>query len=240
MEQVQVTIIESLRATLPEGFLGMAEVFSAIEKLGDPKEKLRKKDDEFIKRIKDFLAEIQLSFRNREITLPEARLFLLIYILFNWLERILWELKGYDGDPPGLPPLPSPTPGPQHEPQPGTPHGPQPDPKVAAGVAPIAPTGEQTRTCGQKNEEDVYSYDGDEAPPQKTVTGHSKNSDGMTECQVEFKFYTAPDGQPAHTDTVSKGNSTPSRQGRWRKVTAKCLTSQVQNPECRISWTVAP
>jgi len=108
----------------------------------------------------------------------------------------------------------------------------------------LTTTGEKTLKCGQESEEEIYSFDGDltiDAPPLRTITGHGKNSEGNTECKVEFRFYSLVNNKPqvAKTDTVGR-NSTPSRTGRWVKVTAKCLSSQVENPECRISWTVGP
>ncbi len=116
----------------------------------------------------------------------------------------------------------------------------RPRPQGVGQTAPIRPTGEQFRSCENGIEEDIYSWDGELTPPQVSVTGHGKNSGGVSECKIEFKFYDMLNFEQrlVHTDIVTKGSSTPTRRGRWTRVTAKCLSSP-ETQECRISWTVA-
>jgi hypothetical protein len=113
----------------------------------------------------------------------------------------------------------------------------------ATGVS-LTVTGQKTLTC-QTDEVEIYSFDGDrsmEAIAQKTITGHAKNSDGNTECKIEFRFYALGEGgkeREVRKDTVARGDSTPSRTGRWTRVTAKCIDPPpVERPQCRLSWTV--
>ena len=221
-------------------FIRLADEFHQLD--DDPKKTLVAKDKVLINAIAGFLRGLRGALDAGDITRSEFILLRALALLVVQVEHILWELKQHTGVVPPNEPEPKPEPPkPGPGPQPGPPGpGPEPGPgRDTAGVSPIAPTGEQTRDCGEKDEVEIYSCTGDEAPPRVSITGHGKNSHGLSECEIEFKFYTVQDGQTqlVYTDRVSKGNSTPSRHGRWSKVTAKCLTSPVKNPECRFSWT---
>ena len=105
-------------------------------------------------------------------------------------------------------------------------------------------TGEMNLDCEMTHEQDIYSDEGPpgEPAPPRTITAHTKNSEGTSECAVEFRFYVRTGENPSTliaTDTVKRG-STPSRTARWTQVTAKCLRSPVENPSCRVSWTIDP
>lgn len=207
----------------------------------DEKEKLKQKDKDLVNFIANFKRGVNIRLQAGDITRMEAVLFIAVALIFEQVESILFELKKVTGvvppneEPPkpDLPPEPGPTPRtPEHRPIPSN------------ETAGIVPTGEQFRSCGKEGEVEICSSGdgGTEAPPRISITGHSKNSSGVSECAIEFKFYTVRNNDEVlvHTDTVRKGSSTPSRRGRWSRVTAKCLESHVQNSECHISWTEQP
>jgi hypothetical protein len=101
---------------LTEEFAAFARDIAEMERPQTEKEKLRKKDEKLILRINDLFNAVFNASRNGDITRTEAILLFKIYILFNLTERILWELKGETGNPPGLPEVPEPPPPPPPKP----------------------------------------------------------------------------------------------------------------------------
>jgi hypothetical protein len=105
-------------------------------------------------------------------------------------------------------------------------------------LAPLANwTGEKGDFDCAESSQEVYTYDGTNTPPVRSFTGHAKNSNGNSECKVEFRYYLANGDEGRERDEVPVGGgSAPTRRGAWKRVTAECFGAGI----CRIAWTDSP
>lgn len=84
--------------------INMGQSIAAIEGGSMPLiDMLREKDNKLVDTINDYLRELKQFFVGHDITKTETILFAKILLMFIWTELILFELKGGQGWPPGLP-----------------------------------------------------------------------------------------------------------------------------------------